>query len=117
MGFLLSGTQSMSYTATDNFSAKTSAAMQVAQTTLPLTSAGILCDSSTSAPAWVQIKSSAGTETVKVIGCTSGVPNITPTKLGHPMGACVVGFTIPLELICEMMSACQADPCKPLEVI
>jgi hypothetical protein len=107
----------MSYTATDNFSAKTTAPMQVAQTTLPLSSAGPLCSSSVSAPAWVQIKSSAGNETVKVLGCIAGVPTITPTTLGHPSGACVVGITIPLELVCAMMAACQADPCAPLEVI
>lgn len=106
----------MAYTATDNLATKTTAAVMAGATSLPVLNAAILCNSSTASPAWVQIKSNAGTETVKVTGCTSGVPNISAATLGHAAGACVVGFTFPSELICEMMKACGVSPCNPLEI-
>lgn len=105
------------YTATDNFYTKTTAMLQVGATSALVASAGSLCDSSVSAPAWVKIKSSAGVETVKVTGCTSGALNISATTHAHPSGACVVGFTFPRELICEMMKDCGESPCKPLSIV
>jgi hypothetical protein len=108
----------MAYTPTDGFQTVTTALMPVGSITMPLLAVGSLCASSSVSPAWVTIKSLSGLEWVKVTGCVAGVPNITATTIAHPSGACVQGFTLPVELIYAMLqSAGYIADCAPLTVV
>lgn len=107
----------MSYTPTDNYSATTTQSVSVGAVLLPVTHVTGFSGVSSVSPAWVTVKSTAGSETVKVIGLSGLNLNIQALTLSHTAGACVVGFNIPKDLICEIVKSCTGLDCLPAQVV